>query len=175
MLVQFCVSLACLVAFAGGASAQDTPTSLSCTSNAKASRDYGFKEKQWSGAIPPDPTIVLRISTVKQRQADLLRDKVFSSLNTQTPVIRSITPPRPQLGANEEHADEFNGTVVSRTGDAVFVMWRNDFGNKVWLAVLDLRHKKATVSQVFQGITWLALRLRLWIADNKRFNLQSID
>jgi hypothetical protein len=153
MLAQFYVSLACLVAFASGASAQDTPTSLSCTSNAKASRDYGFKEKQW-GAIPTDPTKVFGISTVKQRQADFpLRDKVFSSLNTPTPVIRSITPPRPQLGANEEHADEFNGTVVSRTGDAVFVIWRNDFGNKVWLAVLDLRHKKATVSQVFQGIT----------------------
>lgn len=154
MLARFCFSFACVAVFAGGASAQDIPTSLTCTSNAKASRDYGFVEKQWTGAIPPDPAKVFAISTVKQRQASFpLRDKVFSSLNTSTPLIRSITPPRPLLGQKEESAEEFKGSVVSRTADAVFVMWSNDFGNKVWLAVVDLRHKKATVSQVFQGIT----------------------
>jgi hypothetical protein len=154
MLTRLFCSLACVAALAGGASAQDSPTSLSCTSNAKASRDYGFTEKQWSGVIPPDPAKVFGISTVKQRQANFpLRDKVFSSLNTPTPVIRSITPPRPVTGQKEESAEEFKGTVVSRTADAVFVMWSNDFGNKAWLAVVDLRHKKATVSQVFQGLT----------------------
>lgn len=152
MLTRLCCSLACVAALAGSASAQDSPTSITCTSNAKASRDYGFTEKQWSGAIPPDPAKVFGISTVKQRQLSApLRDKVFSSLNTPTPTIRSITPPG--MVQLEEHAVEIKGAVVSRTADGVFLMWHNDFGNKVWLAVVDLRHKKATVSQVFQGLT----------------------
>ena len=150
MLTRLCCALACVAALAGGASAQDSPTSLTCTSNAKASRDYGFTEKQWSGAIPPDPAKVFGISTVKQRQLSApLRDKVFSSLNTSTPVIRSITPPG--------EAAEFKGTVVSRWADSVFIMWQNDYGNKIWLAVVNLTHKKATVSQVFQGITSVGL------------------
>lgn len=60
-------------------------------------------------------------------------------------MIRSITPP--------EEATEFKGTVVSRWDGSVFIMWQNDSGNKLWLAVVNLTHKKATVSQVFQGIT----------------------
>lgn len=146
MLSRLCCSLACVAALAGGASAQHFPTSLACTSNAKASRDYGFAEKQWSGAIPPDLSKVFGISTAGQGQPNaILRDKVFSSLNTSTPVIRSITPPG--------EAAEFKGTVVSRWADSVFIIWQNDYGNKIWLAVVDLTHKKATVSQVFQGIT----------------------
>jgi hypothetical protein len=116
-----------------------------------ASRDYGFMEKQWFGAIPPDSSKVFEISTVKQRQTSRpLRDKVFSSLNTSTPTIRSITLPRDALPGEE--AVEFKGAVVSREPDAVFLVWRNPPGNKVWLAVVDLRHKKAIVSQVYQGV-----------------------
>jgi hypothetical protein len=146
MLARLCVIFVYFVALTASAGAQDMPTSLSCTSNAKAQRDYGFTEKQWFGVIPPDAAKVFGISTVKQTQTSgPLRDKVFSSLNTTTPVIRSITPPG--------EAAEFKGTVVSRWADSVFIMWRNEFGNKIWLAVVDLTHKKATVSQVFQGIT----------------------
>jgi hypothetical protein len=146
MLARLSMIFACFAAFTASAAAQDTPTSLACTSNAKASLDYGFGENQWSGAIPPDPSKVFGISTVRQGQPNaVLRDKVFSSLNTSTPVIRSITPPG--------EAAEFKGTVVSRWADSVFIMWQNDYGNKLWLAVVNLTHKKATVSQVFQGIT----------------------
>jgi hypothetical protein len=153
MLARICFGVACVVVLVKVASAQDSPTSLTCTTNAKASRDYAFMEKQWSGAIPPDPSKVFGITTVKQRQTvGPLRDKVFSSLNTSTPTIRSITPPQGVFQPKEE-AVEFKGTVISRERDAVFLVWRNDPGNKVWLAVVDLSHKKATVSHVFQGFT----------------------
>lgn len=147
MRARLCVIFVYFATLTASAGAQDKLTSLACTSNAKASRDYGFGEKQWSGAIPPDPSKVFGISTLGRGQpnAAVLRDKVFSSLNTSTPVIRSITPPG--------EAAEFKGTVVSRWADSVFIMWQNDYGNKIWLAVVDLTHKKATVSQVFQGIT----------------------
>jgi hypothetical protein len=158
MLTRLFFSIVWIAVLAAVASAQDSPTSLACTSNAKASRDYGFGEKQWSGTIPPEPAKVFGISTVKQRQPnDPLRDKVFSSLNTPTPVIRSITPPRQAIGFPEGEAVEFKGTVVSRLAEAVFIMWQNDYGNKVWLAALDLKHKKATVSQVFQGVTSIGI------------------
>lgn len=158
MLARFCFRFLWIAALAATASAQDIPTSLTCTSTAKASRDYGFMEKQWSGTIPPDPAKVFGISTVKQRLPnDPLREKVFSSLNTLSPVVRSITPPRQALGFPEGEAVEFKGTVVSRWTDSIFIMWQNDYGNKVWLAVVDLKHKKATVSQVFQGVTSIGI------------------
>ena len=146
MLVRLCMIFACFAGLTASTEAQELPTSLTCTSNAKAARDYAFIEKQWSGAIPPDPSKVFEITTVKQRQtAGPLRDKVFSSLNTSTPTIRSITPPG--------EAVEFKGSVVSRWAESVFIIWQNDYGNKIWLAVVNLSDKKATVSQVFQGIT----------------------
>jgi hypothetical protein len=158
MFIRLCLTVVYVGALAHDAGAQDLSSSLTCTSNAKASLDYGFMEKQWSDVIPPDPSNVFGISTVKQRQTSgPLRDKVFSSLNTSTPTIRSITPRRPELGQPEELAGEFKGTVVSRQTDVVFLLWRNDFGNKVWLAVVDLKYKKATVSQVFQGITSIGI------------------
>ncbi|HSF29842.1 MAG TPA: hypothetical protein VLK82_05125 [Candidatus Tectomicrobia bacterium] len=79
-----------------------------------------------------------------------LRDKVFSGLHTEKPIVRSITPAQEGV---EEQAVEFIGRVVGRTEDAVFLAWTNDYHNKVWLAVVDLVHRKATVSQVFHGMT----------------------
>ena len=147
MLARLRITFAFFVSLTASVAAQNPPTSLTCTSNAKASRDYGFGEKQWSGVIPPDASKVFGITTIRQqgKQNSVLRDKIFSSLDTSTPVIRSITPPG--------EAAEFKGTVVSRWASSVFIIWENDPGNKVWLAVVDLTHKKATVSQVFQGIT----------------------
>jgi len=56
--------------------AEDFPTSLICTANAKASRD-GFREQQWSGIIPPNSSKVFGISTPRQKEGGILRDKVF--------------------------------------------------------------------------------------------------
>jgi hypothetical protein len=134
-----------MVALAG-----DFPTSLACSSNAKTWRDYGFTEKEWSGTIPSNPSQPFGVST-KSKPNDIyvLRDKVFSSLNTKNPMIRSITPGG--IG-QEEQAAEFKGTVVGRTADAIFILWSNEI-NKYWLAAIDLNHRKATVSQVFRGVT----------------------
>jgi hypothetical protein len=136
MLVLLTLICACFAAFTASVAAQDMPTSLACSSNAKASRDYGFEENRWSGVIPPVASKVFGITTSRQGQQNaVLRDKIFSSLNTSTPVIRSITPPG--------DAAEFKGVVVSRWADSVFIMWENDHGNKIWLAVVNLTHKRA--------------------------------
>jgi hypothetical protein len=132
--------------FPSTAAPQNSPTLLSCQSNAKAWRDYSFIEKQWQGhgieafgyATPRRPV-----------EAFPLRAKIFSALHTSRPIVRSITPA--QGGASED-AVEFEGRVILRSTDEVFVTWSNDI-NKTWLAAIDLRNKRVIVTHVFSGVT----------------------
>ena len=132
--------------------ASDVPTSLACTANAKAERDYAFGPKTWSGTASHDlePRNNFTISGPSSKSSGqlVLRDKLFSGLNTDTPIIRSIT--KYEDGA--EDAPEFVGRIVTRTKTAVFVTWANDM-NKAWLAAVDLAQRKATVTNVYQGVT----------------------
>ena len=129
---------------------QELPTTLTCISNAKAWRDYTFVKKQWAGSLPAEASQPFGLATKAfQVKRGGLRDKVFSGLHTEKPIIRSITPPR---RGNREQAVEFIGRVVGRTEDTVFLVWSNDFHNKMWLAAVDLAHQKATITQVFQGV-----------------------
>jgi len=135
-----------------GGHAADLPTVLSCTLNARANRDFGFKEKAWMGPVPefgkkPDDSRPFMVAT-KSKEV-ILKQRIFSGLDTPRPVVRMVGP----WGPLPEDAAEFTGAVVSRWTDSVFIVWQNDYGNKVWLAVVDLAHKKATVSQAFRGIT----------------------
>ncbi|MCW5982361.1 MAG: hypothetical protein KIT09_30020 [Bryobacteraceae bacterium] len=163
-----------LMATAAAAESQELPTVLTCTSNAKASRDYGFSEQRWSGQVGHlvEPS---RLFSTSDRSSKTswgqfeLRDKVFSGLNTREPTVRSIT----RFEKGPEQGAEFVGRVVSRTSDAVFIVWSNASpdpfasssgtreraapaaiaANKVWLAAVDLTHRKVTVTYVFQGVT----------------------
>ena len=131
---------------------QEIPTAVTCTSNAIASRDYGFAEKVWTGqkGHMVESSAPFQIATKDRKLKGLyLRDKVFSGLNTEKPIVRSIT--RYEDGV--EDATEFAVKVVSRTQDQVFLIWTNDSHNKVWLATVDLTHRKAMVTQAFQGVT----------------------
>jgi hypothetical protein len=109
----------------------------------------------WSGQSDHlvDPSSPFKISgaTSKTTWGQFeLRDKIFSGLNTPAPIIRSVT----RFEKRPEDAVEFTGRVVSRTPDAVFLLWTNAPNlNKVWLAAVDLRHRKATVTYVFDGAT----------------------
>jgi len=151
--IYYFVVLLAVLAIPHSIPAAELPTALNCSSNAKAWRDYGFREKQWGGTIPPKPSKPFGIVTrPKPIEGYPLWDKVFSALDTQHPVIRSITP---ASDCAEEQAVEFKGTVVSRTENTVFMIWTNDggHGNKAWLAAIDLLHRKATISQLFGGVT----------------------
>jgi len=154
------LGLTVLAGFLGGlltnsltASGQELPTTLTCISNANASRDYGFIEKRWTGQkghlISEDSSTPFIIATKDRKvKGTYLRDKVFSGLNTPKPIVRSITKHEDGV----EQAVEFVGAVVRQTKDAVFLLWTNDI-NKVWIAAVDLTQRKATVTQVFQGVT----------------------
>lgn len=148
-------SLGLLIATGSAGEGQELPSVFTCTSNAKASRDYGFSEKRWSGQgghlIEPSRVFATSGRSSKTTWGQFeLRDKVFSALNTQEPTVRSIT----RYDKGPEDAAEFVGRVVSRTSDAVFVVWTNAPNlNKVWLAAVDLTHRKVTVTHVFQGAT----------------------
>lgn len=144
-----------LIATAFSGKAQELPTVLTCTSNTKASRDYGFSEQRWSGQAnhlhEPKQKFTISDPSSKTSWGQFeLWDKIFSGLNTAAPTVRSIT--RYEKGPNK--AAEFVGRVVNRTPDAVFILWMNSPNlNKVWLAVVDLTHRKVTVTHVFQGAT----------------------
>jgi hypothetical protein len=131
--------------------ANELPSVLTCTSNAKASRDYGFLfEKRWLGIVGGKPNETFGVGTQRVPNGQILRDKVFSELNTARPTVRSIPPAG---GGQDEDAAEFVGTVLNRDVDSVWISWRNPPGNKVWLSVIDLQHKKAVVAQLFSGLT----------------------
>lgn len=127
----------------------DLPSVLTCTANAKAVRDYAFLvENGWSGGA--NSKEVFGIGTARTTNGLTLRDKVFSGLNTSRPTVRSITPGNATEG---EDAAEFVASVESRAFDSVWISWKNPPGNKVWLSVINLKNKKAIVTQLFEGVT----------------------
>lgn len=150
----FAFSLVVLLSSSVGVTAQELPTSLPCRSNAKALREYGFSEKQWEGQKAARMFEASRLFEIETRDSEVaglfysLRDKVFSGLNTSAPVVRSIT----RFPDGGDRGEEFVSRVVTRTRDAVFLLWTNEI-NKTWVATVDLTHRKATIAQVFQGVT----------------------
>lgn len=147
----FAFRLLSLLAVASFCCAQnDRPTVLTCTANAKASRDYGFQEKEWMGTVGGGASHIFGVGTKRTPNAEILRDRVFSGLNTARPAIRSIT----QSGTGQgDSASEFVGTVLSRAFDSVWITWKNPAGNKVWLSVINLKHKRAVITELFEGAT----------------------
>lgn len=127
------------------------PSVLTCVSNAIASRDFAFSvEAGWMGRVGSGPGELFGIGTPRQRNGLVLRDKVFAGLDTDSPTIRSISP---VPGDTTTVANEFQGTVLSRALESVWIAWKNPPGNKVWVAVVDLARRKAVITQAFQGMT----------------------
>ena len=144
----------CVLAWPERIASQKPPTSLTCTSNAIAERGFVFTEKEWVGAVlsRPDRSKPFSVTTTRHgKGSPIVHDKVFSALDTSKPIIRSITPAE---GKREEKAFEFQGNVVSRAPNAVFLTWTNDVGNKVWTGAIDLVHRRAIVVFTYSGITY---------------------
>ena len=133
---------------------QELSTILTCASNAKASRDYAFNIKQWSGHRRHDlnPTQHFKIVRDRNEKNDLnqfiLRDIRFVGLNTKNPTVVFIT----RFKTLKDLAEDLEATVVERTSDSVSLVWSNGF-NKVWLGTIDLIHRKAIVTHIGQGAT----------------------
>lgn len=147
----------CLLGTTWAIGASDNPSVLSCTVNAHADRNWGFDENVWMGPIPklgkaPDPSRPFNVATMPNQNGVIFRDKVFSAINTPKPVIRSITQ---GIGNGETESVEFEGAVLSRTSGALFISWQNPYGNKVWVAAIDLINRKAVLSLLSQGATSL--------------------
>lgn len=141
------VSLLLLAGTASGVKGQDIPATLRCIANAKASRDFSFRDQQWF------PSAAFEMSGPASQTGFgpyALRDKVFTALNTPTPTIRSIT----RYEKEPDEIAEFVGKVVSRTSTAVFVVWTNEpDSNNLWAAAIDLVQRRSTVAQLYQGVT----------------------
>ena len=124
------------------ARAEEAVTILRCESNAKTTRDYSYERNRWVDKNDKPSAEFFK--------SDLLRDKVFTDLDTDTPTIKSLTPKSP---ITDEQAAEFQGRVIHRAGPMLVVQWTNPFGNKVWVASLNVEKKVAVVSETYDGAT----------------------
>lgn len=145
------VVLTLVLIVAASAQAEERPTFLACTANAKTWRDYGFVEQRWEGKPARGARAQpFAVSTLARRDPTYpLRDKIFSNLQGDATFVRSITP---ATSLTPAESVEFEAKVLLRTPDEVFLSWSNDV-NKVWVAVVDLKTKKAVVAHVFKGMT----------------------
>ena len=121
-------------------------TKLLCKSNAKTVREYGFREQRWEGHT--DLTRDSKVAGVYYA----LRDWTFSDLETPEPIVHVRT----RFVKRRDKVEELEGKIVGRShvNDAIFVSWTNDM-NKVSIASLDLKRRKAVLVKVFDGITSL--------------------
>lgn len=127
---------------------QDSQTVLNCKCLEKINKDYG-----------PDSLVVGKEKWFKFESSDLLRNKIFVNINSENPVIKSISPPSKYLPEGEIH--EFNGSIIHRTGDILMLKWENTFGNKIWIATINLRYKKAIVTESYDGLTSFGMNIEI--------------
>ena len=57
--------------------------------------------------------------------------------------------------------EEFNGTVIHRAGDIIMLKWSNPFGNKIWIATINLKYKKAIVTESYDGLTSFGMNIEI--------------
>jgi len=128
--------------------AQESQTILNCRCLEKINKDYVVDslitgEKNWTEFQSTEP----------------LRDKVFANLDSDKPIIKSITPPHEYFPEGEVH--EFYGTVIHHSEDLIILKWENPFGNKVWIATINLKHKKAIVTESYNGLTSFGMNIEI--------------
>jgi hypothetical protein len=147
LTVSLAAVLSIVASIVGGADGEDSPDTLTCVANAKASRDFTFRDQLWT----PERTFEMSGPASQSGFGPFaLRDKVFIGLNTLTPTVRSLT----RYEKEPDEVAEFAGKVVSRTSTAVFLVWTNDAAsNKLWSAAIDFTQRRATVAQVYQDVT----------------------
>jgi len=128
--------------------ADEALTILHCECNAKANRNYYFLKKSWVGK---DDKLSKRFITHLDENDMILRDKIFTDLNSDNPKIKSITPPIKYVP--EGQFAEFKGKVIHRTNEMLIIKWENPYKNKIWTAAINLKHKVAVVTQYYNGAT----------------------
>lgn len=130
--------------------ADEKSTVLQCKSNSIANRDYHFGQREWVDKSDK-PSNQFSTGTSSKPNDLVMRDKVFTCLDTNKPIVKSITPKTKNV--NEEQVAEFEGMVIERTSTLLTIIWKNPYDNKFWFAAIDLKHKKAVVSHLYEGIT----------------------
>lgn len=138
-----------MVSFLPMAWSNEPATMLTCTSKYKTASDYS--DEKWQNE-----------NSTETGEKLILRDKVFTGLDTQKPKIRSITqePDKANGYKNELRqeiytaaAEEFDAQVVSRDENTVFLIWKNDPNtNKVWTAAIDTANRTAVVAQIYDSL-----------------------
>ena len=127
--------------------AQEIPSVLICKCVEKINKDYGAEgltgEMKW----------------LKFENTTPLRDKIFVNLVSDTPTINSIAPPYKYFPEGE--VNEYVGTVIHRTKNLILVKWENSFKNKVWIASINVKLKKAIVTESYDRTTSFGMNIEI--------------
>jgi hypothetical protein len=133
---------------------------LQCKCNEKINKEYvffvsdardGFNEKKWS----PLKTALRE----EKNQELILRDRIFAKLDSKAPIMKSITPPHGYFPKGE--INEFDGSLIHRSGSIIMIKWENPSGNKVWIATINLEARKAIVTESYEGLTSFGINIEI--------------
>ena len=124
-------------------------TVLQCVSNSIANRDYHFAQNQWVDG-KDNPSQEFKTGSKSKPNDLVMRDKIFSRIDTDKPIVKSMTP---KTTLTESETVEFVGSVLERTKSLITIEWKNPYQNKLWIATIDLQHKKAVVNHIYEGAT----------------------
>ena len=130
---------------------QNDPVSiLRCKCNAKANRDFLFTNKEWVDQNNK-PSTSFGTGTRAEPNGLVIYDKIFAGLTTNNPIVKSFALKETTRFKVDDIA-EFSCSVLERGAQTVVITWKNPHGNKIWIAAIDLKNKKAIVTQLYEGL-----------------------
>lgn len=136
---------------ASAAFGQDEPVSiLRCKCNAKANRDFLFTQKHWVDGND-NPSTSFTTGTRTEPNGLVIYDKIFAGLTTNNPTVKSFAS-KDTTRYKVDDVVEFSGSVLERGVQTLVITWKNPSGNKVWIASIDVKNKKAIVTQLYEGL-----------------------
>jgi len=127
--------------------AQKAPTTIYFKCKEKINKDYvtdnSFGKSQW----------------LKFEELKPLRDKIFINIQSDKPIIKSITPPDEIYPEGE--INEFQGIVIHRSDKLLLIKWENPTRNKIWIATINLKYNKAIVTESYSGLTSFGMNVEI--------------
>lgn len=122
--------------------------SLVCSSDSLAKRDYSYKNHAWGNGIELDEeNSNFGIANKENQKGQLFKDYVFSKLDTLNPSIKSITI----YEDGKEVISNLEGKIIYSSANLLLIQW-NTVDYILWIATIDMKHKKAIISNHYDGI-----------------------
>lgn len=122
--------------------------SLVCSTDSIANRDFSYKNNVWGDGIELDvKNSDFGIANKENPKGELFKNYEFSKLDTLHPTIKSITV----YEDGQEFIKNFEGKIIHTSENLLLIQW-NTVDYNLWIATINIKHKKATISNHYDGI-----------------------